>query len=108
MYVDTALPFGFRSAPKIFSAVANALEWIAKDNGIQDLWHDLDDFITCGEAASDECRLDLELLVEICRHLGVPLAEEKVEGPSTCLTFLGIVIDTVAGEVRLTMEKLGR
>ena len=28
VYVDAALPFGLRSAPKIFNAVADALEWI--------------------------------------------------------------------------------
>ena len=28
VYVDTALPFGLRSAPKIFNALADALEWI--------------------------------------------------------------------------------
>ena len=27
-YTDMALPFGLRSAPKIFSAVADALQWI--------------------------------------------------------------------------------
>ena len=30
VYVDAALPFGLRSAPKIFNALADGLEWIAK------------------------------------------------------------------------------
>ena len=30
VFVDTALPFGHRSAPKMFTAVADALEWIIK------------------------------------------------------------------------------
>ena len=30
VYVDTQVPFGLRSAPKIFTAVADSLEWIAK------------------------------------------------------------------------------
>ena len=29
LFVQTALPFGLRSAPKLFSAVADALQWIA-------------------------------------------------------------------------------
>ena len=33
LYVDTALPFGLRSAPKLFTAIADALESILKDNG---------------------------------------------------------------------------
>ena len=27
MYIDTALPFGLRSVPKLFNAIADALEW---------------------------------------------------------------------------------
>ena len=33
LYVDTVLPFGLRSAPKIFSAVADGLMWIMHSNG---------------------------------------------------------------------------
>ena len=40
---------------------------------------------------------------DICRHLGIPLAKEKVEGPTTCITFLGIEIDE---QVRLPMAKV--
>ena len=45
VYVDTALPFGLSSAPKIFSAVADALLWIMLSKGISWAWHYLDDFI---------------------------------------------------------------
>ena len=27
-------------------------------------------------------------------HLGVPVTTNKTEGPSTCVTFLGIIVDT--------------
>ena len=33
LYVDTAPPFGLRSAPNLFTAVADGLKWILKDNG---------------------------------------------------------------------------
>ena len=33
LFVDTVLPFGLRSAPKIFTALADAVEWIAKQEG---------------------------------------------------------------------------
>ena len=52
VFVDRALPFGLRSAPKIFNAVADTLEWIVKDLGVQQLWHYLDDYITCGAPGS--------------------------------------------------------
>jgi hypothetical protein len=66
------------------------------------------DYITCGPAGSEECHLNLQLLIDVCQHLGVPLAEEKLEGPTTALVFLGILIDTVQGELRLPGEKLER
>ena len=107
VYVDRALPFGLRSAPKPFSALADALDWVIREHGVEHLWHYLDDYITCGPAGSDECLLNLQLINDVCRHLGVPLAEEKREGPTTSLVFLGILIDTVRGELRLPREKLG-
>ena len=42
IYADTALPFGLRSAQKLFNAVADALEWCTKDAGAEFLWHYLD------------------------------------------------------------------
>ena len=108
VYVDAALPFGLRSAPKIFNALADALEWILRVHGVEHLWHYLDDFLMCGAPGSDKCMRNLQTMVDICRILGIPLAMEKLEGPSTCLVFLGIEIDSVLRELRLPLEKLER
>ena len=107
-YVDGALPFGLRSAPKIFTAVADALQWVMVDKGVSAIDHYLDDFITMGPAGSQECRENLDRILATCSELGVPLAADKLEGPSTCLTFLGIEIDTRSGQLRLPADKLGR
>ena len=37
--MDTVLPFGLRSAPEIFSAVANALEWILWQASVTSIMH---------------------------------------------------------------------
>ena len=44
-----------------------------------------------GPHESDVCQQSLETFKNTCQELGVPLAEEKVEGPATSLTFLGVV-----------------
>ena len=44
-YIDTRLPFGLRSAPKIFTALADALQWILLQRGLPNLLHYLDDFL---------------------------------------------------------------
>ena len=38
-YVDGILPFGLRSAPKIFTAVADALEWVTRQRGVPEIDH---------------------------------------------------------------------
>ena len=106
IFVYAVLPFGLRSAPKIFNALTDALEWIVKMQGVRDVWHYLDDFIVCGAPESSVCANGLQSLVDTCQYLGISLAEEKVEGPSTCLTFLGIEIDTVVQKVRLPVRKV--
>ena len=83
LYVDPMLLFGLRSAPKVFNAVADALP-----------------------PHSTQCGESLAILDRECQTLGVPIANHKRDGPTTCLTFLGIEVDTVAGELRLPAVKL--
>ena len=107
LYIDTALPFGLRSAPKIFTAVADALEWVLLQDGLSWSIHYIDDFLTAGCAGTDECANNLRTIKSTCEWLGVPLKWSKVEGPTTELTFLGIVLDTIKGEIRLPQERAG-
>ena len=39
---------------------------------------------------------------------GIPVAEHKTEGPATSVTFLGILVDTVRFQLRLSSDKLAR
>ena len=107
-YVDPMLPFGLRSAPKIFNAIADALEWCLRCGGIRHIYHYLDDFIIIGPPRSRDCAEALDILNRTCKVLGVPIAEHKRDGPTTCLTYLGIEVDTVASQLRLPQEKLQR
>jgi hypothetical protein len=53
-----------------------------------------------------QARSMLEGALSLCKFLGVPMAELKTEGPTTCLTFLGIELDTVRMEARLDAARL--
>ena len=46
VYIDQMLPFGLWSAPKLFSAVANALQWILHKKSITNSLRYLDDYVT--------------------------------------------------------------
>ena len=106
IYIDMALQFGLRSSPKIFTAVADALEWVFRRHGVSWCTHYVDDFLTVGKPTSEECRSNLQVMLDMCRHLGVPLKADKLEGPSTSLTFLGISLDMVRMEIQLPPERL--
>ena len=106
--VDSALPFGLCSAPKIFNAVADALEWIIINHGAEHAWHYLDDFLVAGAPGSSECRLNLDITHHVCDRLGIPLADEKEEGPATRLTYIGYQLDTAELTISLPPEKLAR
>ena len=106
--MDTVLPFGLRSAPKIFTAVADVVEWIVKANGVEHLFHYLDDFLLVLEPSALAGLQQLSTLLCIFDTLRLPVAEEKLEGPSTVVTFLGIEVDTVAMELRLPQKKVSK
>ena len=55
-------------------------------------------FLVVGRPTTDECSKYLEILISTFTMLAVPLAEDKIEGPETRLTFLGIEIDIQKGK----------
>ena len=86
--------------------MADVLEWVMRTRGVCNLAHYLDDYIIKGSPRSTKCAEDLEKALTVCSKLGVPVASHKCVGPLTCITFLGIKVDTVALELRLPGEKL--
>ena len=72
VYIDCQLPFGLASAPAIFSAVAEALEWILRRRGVRGVLHYLDDFLLMGAPGSHECSHVLATTFSTCEELGVP------------------------------------
>uniref|UniRef100_A0ABM0MR98 Uncharacterized protein LOC102804302 n=1 Tax=Saccoglossus kowalevskii TaxID=10224 RepID=A0ABM0MR98_SACKO len=106
-FFDRVLPFGLRSAPYLFNRIATAIEWIIQRRAnTKDLLHYLDDFFAVGPPNTGKCRHIKDIMLNTCNHLGVPIAEEKIEGPATTLTFLGIELDSNAMVMRLPSEKM--
>ena len=106
IFFDTRLPFGLRSAPKIFTAVADALLWVFQKQGVTWVAHYLDDYMTIGPPDSEVCKQNLKRMLSSCRSLGVPVAPEKCAGPATVMVFLGFELDTISMVVRLPDVKL--
>ena len=62
LYIDGALPFGLRSAPKLLSTVADARLWEMGWYGVTDAIHYLDDFLV---KENDQCNYDLAVSLEL-------------------------------------------
>lgn len=105
-FFERVLPFGLRSSPYIFDRFASALEWILRDTcHLAHVMHYLDDFLDVAQPNLAIGQHHRALILDTFNYLNVPVAPEKVEGPTTVLTFLGLELDTVELEVRLPEEK---
>ncbi|XP_066928822.1 uncharacterized protein [Clytia hemisphaerica] len=107
-YVDVCLLFGNRSSPCIFNAFADALQWILVHKfSISALTHYLDDFFLCSLLFS-KARYWMDLIQAVFGLVRVPIAEDKLEGPTQVITYLGIEIDSLSFTIRLPSDKLTR
>ena len=106
MYVNQALPFGLCSAPIPFTAVTDAFGWALMKAGIVLQLHYLDDFLSYLHHLAGSGTLLQSHVLDTLASLGVPVVENKIKRPATTITFLGIQIDSISFEVRLTAEKL--
>ena len=68
---------------------------------VSNLQHHLDDFFLVGPPNSNICKRHLEACFSLFETLGVPIAQDKTEGPSTCITYLGFKLDSVKQELQL-------
>jgi hypothetical protein len=106
LFVDTRLPFGLRSAPLLFTVVADALQWVLMSRGVAFIFHYVDDFIVLGRADSSDCARGVGVMDTTCEELGLPIEPEKNESPSNTIPFLGVKLDSVAMEARLPQQNL--
>ena len=105
-YVNTCLPFSLRSAPFLFNRLSDAIHWVLQHNyGVVHLLHYLYDFCTAGPANSNDCMNNLTAMLSLCNKINAPVKSSKVEGLSTILTFLGILLDTTTMEASITQDQ---
>ena len=104
-FFHTRLPFGLRSSPFFFNRVAKLLAWIISNTtGTTGLIQYLDDF-WCGDM-KDMCQNTFDTFQDTCYKLGIALSPDKLEGPSSTITFLGIELDSRNQTISLPSDKL--
>ena len=105
-YFSKVLNFGLRSAPAIFDRFAGALEQFMIDQGAPPtIVRYVDDFLVVSdtEKSANEA---LCTMLSVARAAGFTVQDSKVCPPSNVVEFLGIVIDTVRGELRISDSRL--
>lgn len=105
-YVDKALPFGAAVSCKTFEEFSTFLEFFIKGHmSSGKIIHYLDDFLG-GDKTYKLCQNLMSIVQNCLSKLKVPLAEEKTEGPSEVIVFLGLELDSVKMEVRIPRAKI--
>ena len=76
-FVDLALPFGLRSAPKIFTAFADVVAWMLHSQGLPFLLHYLDDFLGFSPPPPREAQVHLRITLATLANLNIPISASK-------------------------------
>lgn len=107
-YMYQRLPFGSRSSPKIFTLLSEMVHWIlTTKHDICHLLYLLDDFLAIDAPLANGMKTR-QTLIDVFAMLGIPLNESKTDGPTTCIEYLGIILDSCQMEARLPMVKINR
>lgn len=105
-YYYKTLPQGAASSCFIFQRISTAIKWILQQKyEVHHTIHYLDDYLFLAPT-SDECLKSMQTFHQVCEEIGFPVNPEKTEGPTPCLTFLGIHLDSITFQASLPMDKV--
>ena len=102
-YADLFLPFGLRTAPRIFNLFSEALHWVFESLLHWDLTHYLDDFLFVFPSGT-ELKDPAKQYEKVLATFGFAPAPEK-DMNGQVVTHLGFELDSNAMEVRLPQNK---
>lgn len=102
---DSRLMFGARLSPSIFNELSQAVRRIMAIKGFPKCIAYLDDFLLIADTKEECSRQALEL-IKLLRYLGFSINYNKVVGPAQCITFLGVMLDSINCTLSLPKEKL--
>lgn len=105
--VDVRLPFGSSNGPMIFHRLSQAVKRMMYRRGYQNIVVYLDDFFCVAPSYSECCEVQ-HVLLSLLIKLGFQISWSKVVGPSQCVEFLGVVINTCDCSVSLSDDKLSK
>jgi hypothetical protein len=48
----------------------------------------------------------MDIFINVCERMGVPIAHEKIEGPITIIEYLSLTIDTEKMLIKIPIDKI--
>ncbi len=107
-YYDLVLCFGLCSTPYIFNLFAEALHWVIQRHIPAYLQYYLDDFlgIFSPNHSLEIVQKALDWMLALGQQLSLHFQPAKVDGPSTVIEFLRLILDSIKMEAQLPDIKL--
>ena len=79
-----------------FETFCSFIEWAVKLEADSDkVDHYSDDIFFVGESNTNQCQNLMDIFINVCERMGVPIAHEKTEGPKTIIEYLGLTLCNV-------------
>ena len=105
-YVDMVLPFGLRSSASIFNRFADLVRWIIIHKyDTENLINYSDDYLLICSKILGIAKRQLNVVLMAFHDLGIPLASEKIIGPTYILPYLGIILNSKEMTMEVTPER---
>ena len=104
-FVDKCLPFGARISCALFQDFSDALAHIIRYRNQKPNINYLDDFFFV-QLMKAMCDSQIQDFVHVCNMINFPVSKEKTVWGTTCIVFLGIMLDTYRQIVCVPLDKV--
>ena len=104
-FFDKCLPFGAAISCALFARVSNAIAFIVEYRSGRINVNYLDDYLFA-MALKRECDRQIRIFLDLCSEINLSVSLEKTFWGENRLTFLGLLIDTIAQLIGVLTEKL--
>ena len=106
-FFDKCLSFGASISCTIYQMISDAVTHILRYRTKKKSVNYLDDNFFCS-LTKKFCNGQVNIFMEICKQIGLPIAIEKTIWASTLMVFLGFLLDTVNQCILIPCEKVTR
>ena len=106
-FVDKCLPFGSSISCALFQEVSDGIAHIVQVKVSARLINYLDDYLFVA-SFKWACNQQLDMFIQICKDINMPVSQEKTHRAVTSTTFLGFLIDCENQLVCIPVKKVER